>query len=106
MANHRSHLSFILLAAISVSLASQSANTNAQAHAPGALATATSARQAAIEEKFLAVPSAKLAGEQLKTLTAEPHMAATPEDRKTADYVAEKFRAAGLKRRSSPIACC
>jgi N-acetylated-alpha-linked acidic dipeptidase len=52
--------------------------------------------QARIEEKFLAVPDAKLAGQHLKTLTAEPHLAATPEDRKTADYVAQKFRAAGL----------
>jgi len=54
-------------------------------------------KQAALEEKFLAVPSAKLAGEELKTLTAEPHLAATPEDHKTAEYVAEKFRAAGLE---------
>jgi N-acetylated-alpha-linked acidic dipeptidase len=49
-----------------------------------------------IESEFLAVPDAKLAGQHLKTLTAEPHMAATPEDHKTAEYVAEKFRAAGL----------
>ena len=40
--------------------------------------------EAKIEEKFLAVPDAKLAGEALKTLTAEPHMAATPGDRKNA----------------------
>jgi N-acetylated-alpha-linked acidic dipeptidase len=49
-----------------------------------------------IEQEFLAVPDAKLAGQHLKTLTAEPHLAATPEDHKTAEYVAEKFRAAGL----------
>src|ERR1700694_3044637 len=54
-------------------------------------------KQAKVEEKFLAVPDAKLAGEELKTLTAVPHLAATPEDRKTAEYVAQKFRAAGLK---------
>lgn len=54
-------------------------------------------KEAGVEQKFLAVPSAKLAGEELKTLTAEPHMAATPEDKKTADYVAQKFRAAGLE---------
>jgi N-acetylated-alpha-linked acidic dipeptidase len=50
-----------------------------------------------IEEKFLAVPDAKLAGQALKTLTAEPHLAATPGDRRTVDYVAQKFRAAGLE---------
>ena len=54
-------------------------------------------QQAKIEEKFLAVPDPKLAGEELKTLTAEPHMASTPEDHKTAEYVAQKFRAAGLE---------
>jgi N-acetylated-alpha-linked acidic dipeptidase len=53
--------------------------------------------QAKIEEKFLAVPDARLAGEELKALTAEPHLAATPGDRKTAEYVAQKFRAAGLE---------
>ncbi len=52
--------------------------------------------QAQIEEKFLAVPDASLAGQHLKTLTNEPHLAATPEDRKTAEYVAQKFRSAGL----------
>ena len=53
--------------------------------------------EARVEARFLAVPSAELAGQELKTLTAEPHMAGTPEDYKTALYVAEKFRAAGLK---------
>jgi N-acetylated-alpha-linked acidic dipeptidase len=52
--------------------------------------------QSKIEEKFLAVPDARLAGQELKTLTAEPHLASTPADRRTADYVAQKFRAAGL----------
>ncbi len=52
--------------------------------------------EAKIEQQFIAVPDAKLAGQHLKTLTAEPHLAATPEDHKTAEYVAAKFRAAGL----------
>ena len=54
-------------------------------------------KEATIEQKFLAVPNAKLAGEELKTLTAEPHIASSPEDRKTAEYVAQKFREAGLE---------
>lgn len=54
-------------------------------------------RQSVIEAKFLKVPDAKLAGQELKTLTAKPHLAATPEDHETAEYVAEKFRAAGLE---------
>ena len=54
-------------------------------------------KEAATETKFLDVPDAKLAGEELKTLTAEPHLAATPEDHKTAEYVAEKFLCANLE---------
>jgi len=65
--------------------------------APAVFGYADFTAQAKIEEKFLAIPDAKLAGQHLKVLTAEPHLAATPEDRKTADYVAQKFRAAGLE---------
>ncbi len=46
---------------------------------------------------FLKVPDAQLAGQHLKTLTAEPHWASSPEDYKTAQYVAERFKAAGLQ---------
>ncbi len=50
----------------------------------------------AAEAKFLAVPDPKLAEEHLQRLTAAPHVAGSPEDRATADYVAQKFRDAGL----------
>jgi N-acetylated-alpha-linked acidic dipeptidase len=53
--------------------------------------------QAKIEDEFLAIPDAKLAGQHLKTLTREPHLASTQGDRETAEYVARKFRAAGLE---------
>ncbi len=53
-------------------------------------------RQAKIDRDFLAVPDAKLAQEELKTLTAAPHVAASKEDYDTAVYVAGKFKAAGL----------
>ncbi|MFB3915876.1 MAG: M28 family metallopeptidase [Terriglobales bacterium] len=49
------------------------------------------------EKKFMAVPSPALAREHLRKLTAAPHIAGSPEDRETADYVAQKFREAGLK---------
>ncbi len=55
-----------------------------------------SATEASTEARFLAVPDPKLAEEHLRTLTLAPHMAGTPEDKTTADYVAQKFRAAGL----------
>ena len=56
-----------------------------------------SASESATEARFLAVPDPKLAGEHLKTLTQSPHLAGTPEDKATADYVASKFREAGLE---------
>ena len=55
------------------------------------------AAESAIEARFLAVPDAKLAEEHLRTLTQAPHMAGTVEDKATADYVAQKFRDAGLE---------
>ncbi len=55
-----------------------------------------SENQNAIEAKFLGVPDAKLAEQHLKTLTQAPHVAGSPEDKATADYVASKFREAGL----------
>src|ERR1039458_2609949 len=73
------------------------AQNSPQAAIPAVFGYADFSKQAAIEERFLAVPDAVLAGQHLKTLTSEPHLAATPEDRKTADYVARKFRAAGLE---------
>ncbi|MDR3772733.1 MAG: M28 family metallopeptidase, partial [Terracidiphilus sp.] len=70
---------------------------HAQAAAQAVFGYTDFAAESKIEQEFLAVPDAKLAGQHLKTLTAEPHLAATPEDRKTAEYVAGKFRAAGLE---------
>ena len=48
------------------------------------------------EIQFLAVPSPASAEQNMKVLTAEPHVAGTPEDWKTAQFVAQKFRDAGL----------
>src|SRR5258708_7095789 len=49
-----------------------------------------------VEKKFMAVPDPKLAEEHLRILTQAPHIAGSPEDKATADYVAKKFRDAGL----------
>jgi len=70
---------------------------NAASTAPAVFGYADFKDQAKIEERFLAGPDARLAGQHLKTLTSQPHLASTPQDRKTADYVAQKFRAAGLE---------
>jgi N-acetylated-alpha-linked acidic dipeptidase len=55
-----------------------------------------SATEQATESRFLGVPDSKLAEEHLRILTKVPHMAGTVEDKATADYVAQKFRDAGL----------
>jgi N-acetylated-alpha-linked acidic dipeptidase len=81
----------LLLASFSSPLAAQNPT------APAVFGYADFTAQSKVEEKFLAVPDASLAGQHLKFLTAEPHLAATPEDRKTAEYVAQKFRTAGLE---------
>lgn len=49
-----------------------------------------------VESQFLAVPDPKQAEENLRILTQAPHMAGTPEDKATAEFVAQKFREAGL----------
>jgi len=97
----RLQVALVLLATV---FAFQTQLSTAQSSTPAAAPAAPTqvfgytdfSKEASIEEKFLAVPNAKLAGEHLKTLTAEPHIASSPEDHKTAEYVAEKFRAAGL----------
>ncbi|HEY0759648.1 MAG TPA: M28 family metallopeptidase [Acidisarcina sp.] len=58
--------------------------------------------QAAIDRTFLAVPDARLAGEELKILTSAPHIAGSKEDYDTALYVAARFRAAGLETSITP----
>ena len=55
------------------------------------------AAENAAEARFIAVPDPKLAEEHLRTLTQAPHMAGTLEDKATADYVAERVRAAGVE---------
>jgi len=49
-----------------------------------------------VEKKFMAVPDSNLAEEHLRILTQAPHIAGSPEDKATAEYVARKFREAGL----------
>ena len=88
----------LLLLLAPAALPAQSAGAAApQAAPPTVFGYGDFTAESRIEGTFLAVPDAQLAGRHLKILTAEPHLASTPEDRKTADYVAQKFRAAGLE---------
>jgi N-acetylated-alpha-linked acidic dipeptidase len=58
--------------------------------------------QQEIDQEFLAVPDRLLARQHLKTLTAAPHWASSPEDYATAQYVAAQFRAAGMQTQIVP----
>jgi N-acetylated-alpha-linked acidic dipeptidase len=88
----RTPFTFVLFAAI----LAPSRLSPAQSVPQGGFGFTNFSSEAQQEQKFLAVPDPKQAGEDLTTLTAEPHLAATPEDHKTAEFVARKFRAAGL----------
>ncbi|MBB5066519.1 M28 family metallopeptidase [Granulicella mallensis] len=92
-------LSNLVLVSSAVALFS----TVALAQTPRVFGYADFSQQAKWDAAFMPVPDAKLAGEHLKTLTAEPHWASSPEDHKTALYVAEKFKAAGLQTEIVPF---
>ncbi len=87
----------ILLAAVLFPGSSPTAGGNAMApSAAPMLGFRDATAESGVEAKFLAVPDPKLAEEHLRILTKDPHMAGTIEDKATADYVAQKFRDAGL----------
>lgn len=50
-----------------------------------------------VESQFLSVPDPKSAEQEMRILTQAPHMAGTAEDKAVAEYIAEKFRQAGLE---------
>jgi N-acetylated-alpha-linked acidic dipeptidase len=93
-------LSAVLSFALFLSESSPTAGGNASAASsatPAIIGFRDAAMEQATESRFLAVPDSKLAEEHLRILTKVPHMAGTIEDKATADYVAQKFRNAGLE---------
>ena len=87
--------SVILLSSLSPGVRESAAEASRPSHS--IFGFRDSAAENAIETRFLAVPDPKLAEEHLRTLTQAPHMAGTAEDKATADYVAQRFRDAGLE---------
>jgi N-acetylated-alpha-linked acidic dipeptidase len=57
---------------------------------------APAAKQSEIEKTFLQSPTPDRARMDMWALTSEPHVAGTPEDYRTAQFVLEQFRLAGL----------
>ena len=85
----------LLSSAILFSSSSTTTEENSLSN-PSIFGFRTAASETAIEKQFLAVPDAARTEEHLRELTKAPHMAGTIEDKATADYVASKFREAGL----------
>src|SRR5215467_4774683 len=101
---YRRTMKILLGVAVALVLFLSSPQASTHANNAGSHADATTisgfrdvAAELEIEKRFLAVPDPKLAEEHLRTLTQAPHVAGTPEDKATADYVAQKFREAGLE---------
>jgi len=65
--------------------------------AVGGWGGAAALNQDDIEKLFLSVPDPKVAEEDMRVLTAAPHIAGSAEDKKTAEFIAQKFREAGLE---------
>ncbi len=92
--------SVVLFLALFYSGLSSTAGGNAPASSspnPAIFGFRDAAAERATESRFLAVPDSRLAEEHLRILTRVPHMAGTIEDKATAEYVAQKFRSAGLE---------
>ena len=87
----------LLFSAILLTGSSTRAGGNsARPSTPAIFGFRDAASEQATESRFLAAPDSKLAEEHLRILTKVPHMAGTIEDKATAEYVARKFREAGL----------
>ena len=66
---------------------------------PPPLGFTSASREAedAAEKAFLGTPTPDQARRWLAALTEEPHVAGTPQEKRVADYVAERFREMGLE---------
>src|SRR5215472_11964731 len=89
-------ISVFLFPLLAASPSETPAASNPSPRAPFILGYRDFSLESGVEKRFLAVPDPKLAESHLRVLTQAPHLAGTPEDKATADYVAGKFREAGL----------
>jgi N-acetylated-alpha-linked acidic dipeptidase len=88
--------SLLVLACVLFCLASLVPAQQSASSAPAPFGFRNFGAEHELESRFLRVPDPRLAEEHLRILTAEPHIAGSPEDKKTADYVAQKFREYGF----------
>jgi N-acetylated-alpha-linked acidic dipeptidase len=84
---------FVTLALVVTTLAQQKADTASSQ----VFGFRDFSQQRKVDQTFINFPDAGRAEEHLRILTSAPHVAGSPEDKKTADYVAQKFKEAGLQ---------
>src|SRR5262245_1011243 len=87
---------------LTCALGAVAAWVSAQNGEPGAahirgFSPAASAAQSALERRFKAMPSAKIAEADFDVMTAEPHHTGSPYQITLADYVADRFTAFGFE---------
>ncbi len=85
-----------LVLSVSVIVASTSAPLTAQQAPPPGFTAAAAARERSAEAILLRVPDSSQARIDVRTLSAEPHVAGTPAQQATAAYVLREMRRAGL----------
>lgn len=69
----------------------------ALAEGPTGFAPASRGGQARAEQAFLQTPAPEKARQWLYALTEEPHVAGTPQEKKVAEYVRDRFKEFGLE---------
>lgn len=82
-------LSFLLVPTV---LAAQEPSGGLAGYAPE-----TAERQRQVERAAIAIPDSAVARRHVRALTTEPHVAGTPAQARTRDYVLDAMRAAGLE---------
>lgn len=73
------------------------ADSNSENDAPLGFFARSATAQAAAEMVFLDTPSASQTRRWLMQLTEEPHVAGTPQEKKVAEYVRDRFESFGLE---------
>jgi N-acetylated-alpha-linked acidic dipeptidase len=92
---HRARIAVLISIFVLTAFAQQGTDSSTQT--PKVFGFRDFSHQMEIDKKFMAVPDPKLAEQHLKILTMVPHVAGSPEDFNTAQYVAKQFRVAGLE---------
>src|SRR4051812_1502696 len=92
-----SQVAVVGVAILLMSESSASGQEPARPSPPLRFAPRARAAQLKAESRALAVPTPANARAWLRTLTEEPHVAGTPADRKTAEFVRDKLREWGWK---------